>query len=313
MGLFTKKDRKLGVAEEAARYDLPLHNCAGSGFLTLLVALMSFLAMMALTGSFVLNGISDRWSAGLENQATIEISARKSDGGLRSSGDIQALEQRIAGLLSSHPNIREHSILSRDEVVELVSPWLGADASMEDMPLPGLISAKLKISTDTQVAALEKSLRSIDGDVRLDTHESWLGDILRLAGSLRLAAVFVTLMIGFTTVIAVAGAVRSRMAEFRKDIELLHLMGASDNYISRQFQRHNVILALRGSVMGLSAGAVTLLALSVLSQSAQSGLVPTISLSAVEMLGLASLAGAACLIAFAAARFTVLRTLSAMP
>jgi cell division transport system permease protein len=195
----------------------------------------------------------------------------------------------------------------------LVSPWLGTDASMDEMPLPGLISAKLKVSSETQVAALEKALRSIDDSVRLDTHESWLGDILRLAGSLRLAAVFVTLMIGFTTVIAVAGAVRSRMAEFRKDIELLHLMGASDNYISRQFQRHNVILALRGSVMGLSAGAVTLLALSVLSQSAQSGLVPTISLSAVEMLGLASLAGAACLIAFAAARFTVLRTLSAMP
>ncbi len=309
-GKFWNKDQKLGVAESTGRYDLPLHNCAGSGFLTLLVALMSFLAMMALTGSFVLHDVSARWSTGLADQATIEISARQGDGTIRSAAQINTLALRVSGMLKSHPNVQEHHIMSHEEVGDLVSPWLGSDVALIDMPLPGLISTKLKIGSAPQVKALSAALQSIDGDIRLDTHESWLGDILRLAGSLKMAALFVTLVIGLTTVIAIAGAVRSRMAEFRSDIELLHLMGASPDYISRQFQRHNVTLALKGSFMGLFTGGVGLLLLGGLSRSAQGGLVPHFSLSFPQIAGLLSLAGIACLIAFVTARLTVLRTLS---
>ena len=45
--ILRKPDRKLGIAEGKGRYDLPLNQSAGTHFLTLLVALMTFLAMMA--------------------------------------------------------------------------------------------------------------------------------------------------------------------------------------------------------------------------------------------------------------------------
>ena len=96
------KDKKLGVAEEKARYDLPLHKSAGSRFLMLLVALMSFLAMMAVTGSYAMHDITTRWSSGLENQATIEIPARTDDGNLRSKDDLAEISNNVSKTLAKH-------------------------------------------------------------------------------------------------------------------------------------------------------------------------------------------------------------------
>ena len=57
---FQKKDRKLGVAEGKRLYDLPLDKTEGSGFLIMLIALMSFLAIMAIASSFALGAMTQR-------------------------------------------------------------------------------------------------------------------------------------------------------------------------------------------------------------------------------------------------------------
>ncbi|MAI61602.1 MAG: hypothetical protein CBB87_03830 [Micavibrio sp. TMED27] len=314
LNFLTQKDKKLGVAEPTGRYDLPLHNCAGSSFLMLLVALMSFLAMMAVSGSFALNGVTTKWSSGLENRATIEIPARKPNGQIRSVKDIERLSERTTRILRKHPNIEDYDVMTRAEVSALVSPWLGESITMDDMPLPGLIAITIRDNDEARIDTLKKSLKEVSSDIRLDTHESWLNEILRLAGSLKAAAIIITLVIGFTTVIAIAGAVRSRMAEFRADIELLHLMGAGPNYISNQFQRHSVILSLKGSFMGLCAGAIGLFLFNIISGfSTSSDVAPSLSLSPLEALSLLSLPFFICLIAYFSARYTVLRTLSLLP
>ena len=66
-------EKKLGVAFRQGRYDLPLNKDEGTNFLRLLIALMSFLAAVALAGNFALNSMTQRWSSGLENKLTIEI------------------------------------------------------------------------------------------------------------------------------------------------------------------------------------------------------------------------------------------------
>ncbi|MBI2234772.1 MAG: permease, partial [Micavibrio aeruginosavorus] len=66
------KERTIGRAEKR-RYDLPLNKGAGTAFLVTLIGLMTFLAMLALTSSFTLSAMTQRWTSGLENRITIEI------------------------------------------------------------------------------------------------------------------------------------------------------------------------------------------------------------------------------------------------
>ncbi|MCB1563517.1 MAG: permease [Alphaproteobacteria bacterium] len=312
--LFRTKDKQLGVAERGRRYDLPLNKSAGTGFLILLVALMTFLAVMALGASFTLGEMAQRWASGLENRLTVEIPAEITGGALRSPSDIAYLSEKTAEALKADPAVETVEIMGEADVQALISPWLGEDLSFEGLPLPGLISVKMRIGTPEAIERLRHTLKGINQDIHLDAHESWLKDLLRLTGALKFAAAAITLIIALTTIAAIAGAVRSRMAEHKADVELLHLMGASDLYITRQFQRHALILALRGALAGTAAGGLALLLIGLSAgNGGDTGLLPNLHLGTKHVLTLILLPCAACLIASLAARFTVLRVLALMP
>lgn len=307
------QDKRVGSAQGKRKYDLPLNKSPGTGFLILLIGLMTFLAVMAIASSFALGAMTSRWSSGLENRLTIEIAAEKSDGQLRSPASLEALKQQIAKTLKDRPQILNADILSKEDTQALISPWLGDDWSVEDIPLPGLISVELSDSNPETVQKLGYDLKKIDPDIRVDTHETWLNDLLKLTGALQFSAALITLIIGITTVTAIAGAIRSRMAIHAEDVQLLHLMGASDEYISKQFQRHALIITLQGAGTGMVLGFMLLLIIYLFSGDTAVTLIPDFHLSTPHILTILSLPALACLIAGATARFTVLRVLARMP
>jgi len=308
-----RKERALGVSRGKRRYDLPLNKTPGTGFLILLIGLMTFLAMLALASSFALSAMTTRWSSGLENKVTIEIPAETENGTILSPGEIKQLTASAETILSSMPSVVSLHVMTNEEIAELVKPWLGDNLLLGKIPLPGLISAELQDTTPKTIKMLEGKLKALAPKARIDTHEEWLTDLLRFTGALQFAAVILTLVIGLTTVTAVAGAVRSRMAVHHAEVELLHLMGAHDIYISRQFQRHSLILAFQGALGGVIVGTIALLAIGWISGEMGVNLLPDFRLSMGQGVILLSLPVLIALIATITARQTVLKVLGEMP
>jgi cell division transport system permease protein len=307
------KERKLGVAIRKGRYDLPLNKDEGTNFLRLLIALMSFLAAMALAGAFALDSMTQRWSSGLENKLTIEIPAEKQGGELRSADEITEIAKQVEAVLKSERIVKNVDVLDHADIQSLVEPWLGKDAPLADIPLPGLISVELHSSDRAAMDKMAKDIKVIGDDIVIDTHEDWLQSLLRMISSLRFAAFVVVLIIAATTITAIAGAIRSRIAVHKADVELLHLMGANDEYIIRQFQRHALTIALQGSLIGTFSALLVLLAIKYASGTDAASMLPTISVDIIHGLSVVALPLIACGIAALTARFTVLRSLSLMP
>ena len=216
-------------------------------------------------------------------------------------------------MLKTKAYVEKFDIMNEDEIQELIAPWLGQDNLVGNIPLPGLVSLSLYESAPEIIDNLKNDMNKINTDIKIDTHQSWLGDLLRLTGALQFAAISVVLIITVTTVTAIAGAVRTRMAIHKEEVELLHLMGARDEYITRQLQRHAFIIALRGSVVGLLLGGLTLLAIGAVSGDTAAALLPSFELNIFHVFTLLLIPAIACLIAIGAARFTVLRVLALMP
>lgn len=310
---FLKKNRRVGSAQGGRRYDLPLNNTEGAGFLILLIALMTFLAVLALAASIALGSMTGKWSSGLENKVTIEIPAERFDGTIRTPADIEELKNKTARRLRSLAYVKNADVMDEKEIHDLISPWLGQDVVLQDIPLPGLISLDLQLSNAQVLNNLKAEMATITRDIRIDTHESWLGDLLRLTRALQFAAMMVAVIIGLTTVTAVSGAVRTRMALHREEIEILHVMGASDEYITRQLQRHALSLGIKGSAAGGGAALVVLIVIALISGDTAAALLPSFEVNILHFIALLAAPAAACLIAVATARFTVLRALSMMP
>lgn len=313
MSFIKKEKRSLGLSLGRQPYDLPLNKDNANLFLMILMSLMAFLVIASLAAAFVLSAMGDRWSDGLEGKASVEIPATdQNDLGL-SQGDIDTLTDRANILLNDHPAIETAQIMDKQDVIALVSPWLGDNLGIENIPIPGLISVEFKKDIVFDVKDLENALKSISPTIRLDTHESWLKDVLSFTNGLKLAALTLTIIIFITTIVTVAGSIYFRMAVYREELELLHLMGASDNYISHQLQRYAFITILKGAGIGMVAGWLFLLFTGWLASRMDINLLPDFTLSWLQIIMITLIPIIIALLGAITARQTVLRFLYKMP
>jgi cell division transport system permease protein len=306
------KDRDLGVAYKR-RYDLGLEQSGGAGFLSLLVGLMTFLTIMFLAAYFALGNLSARWSSGLENKITIEIPLNKADKSLRNEIELRNLTEKVKTKLERQDYIQSVTVLSTDELQDLITPWFSDSLSFGAMPMPRLISVNLHSSkADEANVELPKLLKKIDPTVRFDGHDEWLSNILKLADTLGFFMIFLGLIISITTCIAIAGAVKSRIAVHHADVELLHLIGAQDGYIARQFQKYALRLSLKGSLIGFACGICGIIILMLLTKTKSNAALPEFDISTEDLMTLLLLPIIFATLSVVTARFTVLKELKQM-
>lgn len=289
------------------RYDLPLHRGSGGQLVVWTVGVMTYLCILAFVLIFALNNLQQNWERGLTGHMTVEIpydTART----IRDS----MLHNMVASL-NKLPHVRAR-LLDVDDLTRLVGPWLGDRATLADLPLPKLVD--IERETHENAASLD-AIRSVATrhvpSATLDTHEDWLADLLKLAKACRMILVGVALILAVTTALTVAGTARTRLALHREEVDLLHLIGATDTYIASQFQRQAFRLATEGAAAGLALAFVTLMIIGWVKGDLGDALVPQLNLSALEWVFIVTsplLAGG---IAMAASRYTVLAALKEMP
>ena len=104
----------------------------------------------------------------------------------------------------------------------------------------------------------------------------------------------------------------SGLAVHHDIIEMLHLIGAEDGYIARQFQGHAMKLGLVGAIPGVLLAVLTIELLAIAAGRIDAFLLPNIRLAPAQWAALALVPLAAALIAMLTARLTVMRRLSGM-
>lgn len=315
MAWFGLKDRTLGVSE-GRKYDIPLDQGNGRFFLTLLIAIMVFLAMLSITAAYVLTKFANQWQTGLEGRWTIEIPAVDEQGNLISRPELQKQASELTKKLQNVHAIESVEIMEDDAMLKLLEPWFDLDTSKGsqiDLPIPILISLSITTPGEQTSHTIQSIIENTNPSARLDQHQEWLSNVLRITGSLRLISMFFTLVILTAAITAIAGAIQSRMAEHKDNVQLLHLMGASDLYIMRQFQRHGLIIAFQGGILGLIFGILLLEGIIHYLPNSDQYALPQIGFSTVFWIGLLLLPFMASGLAALTTRFTVLHTLTRMP
>ncbi len=289
---------------KSMRFDIPLHARVGTEFLALLIALMTFLCILAGCISISLNNMANTWMSGLADTITIEIPYAK-DGAEKSAAIVSALG-RVK-------DVEDARLLDKKELQTLVEPWLGKGSeALSGLPVPSLINVKLRKRTPEVLADIRAATLDRDPDARIDAHENWLSDLLRLSKALQIAGAALIVIIGIVTSLTVSGAVRSRMAIHHTELELLHIMGASDKYITRQFQKYILFLSGKGILIGLALSGLCLVAAHFAAARLPETL-PRFDFSLMHVYVLPLIALMLLVISILAARRTVMTVLKEMP
>lgn len=289
---------------------IPFGRDGGSRFLPALTLLMVFLAGLALAAVMDLEQALARWDASLTGTLTVELPAQ-------TAPNDKSLDAALA-VLRAAPGIKSATPIDRAATAKLIEPWLGTALSPADLELPRLIDVRLDPAGHADLAALRAKLTAAVPNTMLDDHQLWLDSLAHFARSAELTAIGILVLIGGVAVISVSFATRTGLAVHRETIELLHLIGARDTYVARQFERQALRLALVGGTIGLALTAAALMALSqAANASAFLGysvtLLPALHLHGWNWVVLAVLPLIAGLVAMATARLTVLTTLRRLP
>jgi cell division transport system permease protein len=293
------------MASKRSRQAVPLDRDASGRYLPLLVAIMVYLAALALTGAFAMNKLAERWDSGLSGALTVQVPAEAAAADPQMTGLVAALAA-LPGVLTVEP-------LETRQMNALLEPWLGEAVLSGDLPLPRLIAVTVDAAHPPDVGELRRLVGEMAPGGLVDDHQRWLGRLLDLTRAVEIMAVIVVALVIFAACIMVAFVTRMGLAAHDQAIELLHLIGAQDSYVARQFQNHALSLGLRGGLLGLALALPTLYLARVLLQRIDSGLLPDLRFLPYEWSLLILLPVAAALITMLTARITVLRTLSRLP
>jgi cell division transport system permease protein len=253
-----------------------------------------------------MNKLAERWDTGLSGALTVQLPAAPhggDDGGFAAA--IEALGA-TPGVLAVEP-------LDNAPMTALLEPRLGDAVPAGDLPLPRLVAVTIDTAQPPDVAALESRLQELAPGSLIDDHQRWLGRLLDLARAVELMALVVVLLVVLAACIMVAFVTRMGLAAHQRSIELLHLIGAQDAYVARQFQGHALSFGLRGGLLGLLLALPTLYLARLLLQRIDSGLLPELNLLPYEWSLFILLPVAAALVTMLTARVTVLRTLARLP
>lgn len=289
------------------RTDLPLDKDALSRFLPWLIAFMVFLAALAQAGLFGLDDLARRWDNGMAATLTVQIPA---DPDANEATNSRVLQSAM-NMLSETPGVRRSSVIPNDKVLELLSPWLGA-VTAADVPLPRLIDVETDPALNVDVDVLQQRLAQSIPGAMVDDHGVWLARLIEMVRTLEALAGIVLGLILLAVMATVMFTTRTGLTVHAEAIEVLHLTGAHDRYIAKQFAGRALTLGLKGGLYGVALAVPTLLALGHMAGRMQAGMLPEMSLPLLGWVSLALLPVLSALVAGLTARITVMRNLRSM-
>jgi cell division transport system permease protein len=286
--------------------DIPLDRDPAARTLPWIIAVMAFLATIALAGVILLNGVIVRWSNSLSGTLTIQIPAA-------ASGDeTEARIKRVVALLREQAGVLRVRVLSAGEASALVEPWLGRGAAAIGLPLPRLVDVGVADDARIDMADLRKRIEAAAPGTTVEEHQKWLDEMIGvIRWGWRLALVVVVLIF-FAAAMTIVFAMRTSLRIHRNVTDVLHLIGARDQYIAEQFQRHAFRLGLLGGLIGAGFAALVIIGLERVLAKVETLHAMHLQLPLWAWAVLALVPPAAALLAAMAARYTVLRGLARM-
>ena len=294
------------------RSDLPLNRDASARFLPWIIGFMVYLCVIAVAAALTVDRVAERWRQGLAGNLTVELPFAAD---LETEKRAEQLDQAME-LVTGTPGITAATVLEEHEIAALLEPWLGPDATQLDVPLPTMIAVTRRTDTEIDIPDLKVKLQQVVPGAEVDDHGDWVSDALAFLRSLQALAAALSGLALAAAALTVIFVTRTGLATHRGVIEVVHLIGAPDRYIARQFQTQALKLGIIGGVVGLGFGAATVLGIgrfiAYTVGEANPGLIFDFRLLPWQWVVLGALPLVVALLAMFTARRTVIRSLAKM-
>jgi cell division transport system permease protein len=170
--------------------------------LTLVIAIMTFLACLTAGGVYMVHQSASAWVDDIASEITIELNPLETT-------DIEKKMTLVSLFLAKQPGVSRVKPMSADDSAKLLEPWIGSTAALSALPVPRLIAVEIDRSDPPDIAAIQKALAENFEGVTLDDHRRWQSEIKLITRSTALGGLAVLALVAAATIAVIVSATRS--------------------------------------------------------------------------------------------------------
>jgi cell division protein FtsX len=254
--------------------DIPFARDDANRLLPAMIAcLTGFAALLLAVAMCLSNGLAER-SHAVIGVLQVELP--------RAKAADSAYLQSVTELLNRTAGVQSVTPLDQTQMEGLLKPWLGDDFSLTDLPVPMILDVQTAVTHDTtsvDIPALRSALSKLDTNIRVEDRGPWVGHMVQAVSLLQGLVLLIAILLILCVLGMIVLVARTNLRLHFKTVSLLHMFGATDEYILRQFQWNNAWLTARGALGGVLFAGLVFTAAVVISARWDSPMMPHINIS----------------------------------
>src|SRR5260370_14204608 len=183
---------------------VPRASIAGRA-LVAVVAIMTFLASITTGTVRLVSASAAEWQSEVASEISIQVRPM-------AGRDIDRDVAAVAEAMRAQRGIVEIRPFTKEESAKLLEPWLGAGLSLDDLPVPRVIIARVSPGTPLDVAQLRNRVTQVTPSASVDDHRAWIERMRSMTGATVLAGIGILALVIIATIISVSFSTRGAMA-----------------------------------------------------------------------------------------------------
>lgn len=294
------------------KQELQLKNENTGLFLQVIISIAVFIFAITLSGVLAVNSMIGNWNRSILGSLTVQVIPSQNPNQEKALSETLAHQEKVVDFLRSVNGVLKVTPLTNEQLGELLTPWLGDDISINELPVPRIIDVKIDSNVNINFSQLSKDLNNVSPLASLDNHKLWLNKLIAFADGLKMIATTILLLVSLITSGAIFYTTKMSLGLQRGVIEILHIIGAKDTYIAQQYARHMGALGFIGGLGGIVFAIPAIFFIGNLASAIEGGIISETSLSISDWITILSLPIFAMIIAITTAYYTVKQTLKKM-
>lgn len=300
------KALKKQVQPAETKDELPIDEGNTKTFLRVIVAVSVFLFAITLAGVLGINSMFENSKKQVVSNFTVQVLP------LPNHEESQKDLQNVVSFFENYPDVKEVIVLSDKELHMLLEPWLGNNVDINLLPIPKLLDVKINNASHFDYKELMVRLSEVSPQASINDHNLWLSRLLKFINSLKMLAVTVLILVAGGCVSAIVYAAKTGLNIHRDIIQILHTMGATDEYIAINYVKQITLMSVVAGFIGTLVAVPAIMLIGDMATGIETGIFNSVSFGIEEWFKILLLPIVSSILVAATAYITVVKTLRSM-